>query len=1099
MGDEKESGSRVHYADKDAIRPENPRRSLNRKGSTSSLSIRSAHSRVVPPEAVLPITYRTLSYNVDESLKKDPQQVTDKDSAERLRGISDLDWHIISIDEIARRLSTSIHQGLSVEQAQRRIAEYGKNAPTPPRTEWFRKIMGYFFGGFGVLLFIGCILVFVAWKPLGDPPALANLALAIVLGAVFLIQAGFNAWQDYSSSRVMASIKTMLPDDCRVIRDGEASMKSALHLVPGDVIKIKQGNKLPADVRLIETSPDLKFDRSILTGVLNWPRTFPSFLNLHSSIGESEPVNGTVESTDKNYLETHCIGLQGTHCVAGTATGICVATGDNTIFGRIAGLTNKPRHEFTPIQKEILRFVLIIVSFIASVVIIVIILWSAWLRKYHPDWIDVSLLIVNCVSVGIAFVPEGLPVAVAMSLTIGANIMRKNKILCKSLATVETLGAVTVICSDKTGTLTKNEMYVTDSFAGGQEYKADDAKEGLFRGKDDDDTSNQALESLRVSGALCNAAEFDASTTKLPAGMMKIYGDPTDQAILRFSETLSSVQDLKTSWKKVFEIAFNSKNKFMIRVMSPFMPGTTTTHSDEMNLWIKGAPEVLLSRCNTVLQDDGSVKHMSSTYRHEIEQIKDRWSGDGKRVILVAQRVISGDILPSLQSAKAERVALDIAREDLTFIGLWGLIDPIRDEIPGVIETLRTAGIRVMMVTGDFKLTAQAIARDCGIIRSAPGLVHSIENLERDHEKPALSTNNDSLRSITISGPELITLNDTQWDQLCRYEEIVFARTTPEQKLRIVKEFQSRDQTVAMTGDGVNDAPALKAADVGVALGSGSDIAIEASDMVLLDSFSAIVEAVKYGRLTFDNLKKTIIYLLPAGSFSEFWPVMANVALGVPQVLSSFLMIIICLFTDAGGAITLAYEKPEMDVLLRPPRNAKKDRLVNARFILHAYGFVGIYECLLSFVMAFWYMSRRGVPFSALVLKFGNLDPKYDPAYVAKITNHASSIYFVNLVVIQFFNLLATRTRRLSIFQQPPLFNKETQNPLLFMAMVWSLFIVFIFCYIPGIQNTVDTTSVPVEHFFLPVAFGLGILLLDETRKYCVRRWPKGILARLAW
>ncbi|KAI1996172.1 hypothetical protein LOZ53_001201 [Ophidiomyces ophidiicola] len=226
---------------------------------------------------------------------------------------------------------------------------------------------------------------------------------------------------------------------------------------------------------------------------------------------------------------------------------------------------------------------------------------------------------------------------------------------------------------------------------------------------------------------------------------------------------------------------------------------------------------------------------------------------------------------------------------------------------------------------------------------------------------------------------------------------------------------------------------------------------------------------------------------------------MANVALGVPQVLSSFLMIIICLFTDAGGAITLAYEKPEMDVLLRPPRNAKKDRLVNARFILHAYGFVGIYECLLSFVMAFWYMSRRGVPFSALVLKFGNLDPKYDPAYVAKITNHASSIYFVNLVVIQFFNLLATRTRRLSIFQQPPLFNKETQNPLLFMAMVWSLFIVFIFCYIPGIQNTVDTTSVPVEHFFLPVAFGLGILLLDETRKYCVRRWPKGILARLAW
>ncbi|WEW56067.1 magnesium-transporting ATPase [Emydomyces testavorans] len=815
----------------------------------------------------------------------------------------------------------------------------------------------------------------------------------------------------------MASIKTMLPDECVVIRDGAAAMKSALDLVPGDVIKIKQGNKLPADVRLVEVSSDLKFDRSILTG-------------------ESEPVNGTIESTDKNYLETHCIGLQGTHCVTGTATGICVATGDNTIFGRIAGLTNKPWHGFTPIQKEIIRFVLIIVSFIASVVVLVIVLWAAWLRKDHPDWINISLLIVNCVSVGIAFVPEGLPVAVAMSLTIGANIMRKNKILCKSLATVETLGAVSVICSDKTGTLTKNEMYATDCYAGGQEYKADDAKERLFCGKADGDTSNHALGGLRISGALCNAAEFDASTTKMPAHMMKIHGDPTDQAILRFSEMLSSVQGLRTSWRKVFEIAFNSKNKFMVRIMSPLQQGGANYSPSDVTLWIKGAPEVLLARCNTVLQEDGTIAQLSHSNRKAVENIKDRWSSDGKRVILVAQKTISGDISSVLESAKAEKTVLEMAREELTLIGLWGLIDPIRDEIPNVVDVLRTAGIRVMMVTGDFKLTAQAIARDCGIIRSATPLVHSIGNLNRDIDKPQIIKENESSRSITISGPELITLNEHQWDQLCKYEEIVFARTTPEQKLRIVKEFQSRDHTVAMTGDGVNDAPALKAADVGVALGSGSDIAIEASDMVLLDSFSAIVEAVKYGRLTFG-------------------PVMANVALGVPQVLSSVLMAVVfptltvadefrSLFTDAGGAITLAYEKPEMDVLLRPPRNPKKDRLVDGRFILHAYGFVGVYECLLSFVMAFWYMSRRGIPFSALVLKFGNLDPKYDPAYVTKITNHASSIYFVNLVVIQFFNLLATRTRRLSIFQQPPLFNKQTQNPLLFAAMVWSIFIVFL-------------------------------------------------------
>ncbi|OAX77218.1 hypothetical protein ACJ72_08486, partial [Emergomyces africanus] len=374
------------------------------------------------------------------------------------------------------------------------------------------------------------------------------------------------------------------------------------------------------------------------------------------------------------------------------------------------------------------------------------------------------------------------------------------------------------------------------------------------------------------------------------------------------------------------------------------------------------------------------------------------------------------------------------AREDLTFVGLVGLVDPVREEIPAVVRTLRTAGIRIMMVTGDFKLTALAIAVDCGIIKTTPPLIHGLAELDRGFISSPEKL--ESLRSIVISGPELMTLNESQWEQLCKYEEIVFARTTPEQKLRIVKEFQARENIVAMTGDGVNDAPALKAADVGVALGSGSDIAIEAADMVLLDSFAAIVEAVKYGRVVFDNLKKTIIYLLPAGSFSEFWPVMANVALGVPQILSSFLMVCFpFLFTDAAGAITLAYEKPESDVLLRPPRVPKKDRLVDARLIFYAYGFIGVYECAMSFIMAFWYMERRGIPFSALALKYGNLDSKYDRDYVAEITNKASSIYFVNLVVMQFFNLLAVRTRRLSIFQQPPIFKKQSKNPSIFIAM----------------------------------------------------------------
>ncbi|PGH12962.1 hypothetical protein AJ79_03935 [Helicocarpus griseus UAMH5409] len=1070
MSENKEA-PRVRIADEAQSRPDHPRRSLHRAASNSSMSIHSTNSRVAAPEAVLPITYRTLSYNIDEDLQKAPLS---KKDAKQVRDLEQLDWHLISVDDLYQRLSTSPTQGLSVEQVARRTAEYGKNKPTAPPSGMFRKIMGYIFGGFGPLLFVGCILVFIAWKPLGDPPAIANLALAIVLAGVFGTQAGFNAWQDWSSSRVMASITTMLPDECMIVRDNKQEWMTATELVPGDVIKIKQGNKLPSDVRFIEVSSDAKFDRSILTG-------------------ESEPVQGTVESTDKNYLETRNIGLQGTHCVFGKATGVCVATGDNTVFGRIAGLTNKPRHEFTPLQKEILRFVLIIMGFIVTIVVVVVILWSAWLRKDHPDWINVPLLIVSCVSVGIAFVPEGLPVAVSMSLTIGANIMKKNKILCKSLATVETLGSVSVICSDKTGTLTRNEMFASDCYTGGKEYTEEAARRAIVEGDATQCPSNKSIDQLRTVGGLCNAAEFDASTLTYPPSQMKMYGDPTDQAILRFSETLGSVNKLRSDTKTLFEIAFNSRNKFMMRVMH-----SINTDTEDM-LYIKGAPDVLIPRCGSLLQKDGTVKPLTSVDLTQLESIKDKWSRSGKRVILIAQKALGPNAGGLLSSPNVEKAVMAEARENLTCVGLVALIDPVREEIPGVIDTLRTAGIRIMMVTGDFKLTARAIAADCGIIRTPPALIHKFGDLDRDFVLTNPEEKPEQFRSIVISGPELITLNENQWEQLCMYEEIVFARTTPEQKLRIVKEFQARETIVAMTGDGVNDAPALKAADVGVALGSGSDIAIEAADMVLLDSFAAIVEAVKYGRVVFDNLKKTIIYLLPAGSFSEFWPVMVNVALGVPQVLSSFLMVCDSLFTDAAGAITLAYEKPESDVLLRPPRVPKKDRLVNTRLILYAYGFIGVFECVMSFIMAFWYMDRRGIPFSAMALKYGSMDPRYDPDYVTEITNKASSIYFVNLVVMQFFNLLAVRTRRLSLFQQPPIFKKGTKNPSIFIAMVFALCIVFIFCYIPGLQDNVDTRSVPVEYFFFPVAFGLGLLLFDEGRKYCVRRWPKGLIARTAW
>ncbi|EPE34198.1 Calcium ATPase, transmembrane M [Glarea lozoyensis ATCC 20868] len=1096
---EKQPRSRIQWTDVDleaaGDRPQATPDPLQR--TNSNISIHSMHSRrgSIDPASALPIQYRTISFQIDESKEKDVAEAKKaKDSAAKELG--NLDWHIISTNEIYTRLSSSSNQGLSSEQAKRRLTEYGKNTPSPPPTHRFKQIFGYFFRGFGSILLVGSILVFVSWKPLGDPPAVANLALAIVLLAVFFIQAAFNAWQDWSSSRVMASISTMLPDDCLMLRDGTQVTVIASDIVPGDILFIKSGNKLPADVRFVEVSSDAKFDRSILTG-------------------ESFPLPGTVESSDENYLETKCIGMQGTHCISGSAVGVVVSTGDSTVFGRIAKLTNAPKTGMTPLEKEVVNFVFIICSIMFSMILIVIIVWAAYLRKFHPGWINVPLLIVDCVSVAIAFIPEGLPIALTASLTITANIMRKNKILCKSLKTVETLGSVSVICSDKTGTLTKNKMCVTECSIGLQNMDPQATRDEMMQRRNEGKGFN-AVDQLRLIAGLCNSGEFDASTYKLPLHERKINGDATDQAVLRFSESLGPVTELRQMWKKTFELAFNSKNKYMIRTLelaeekglevALHTTEAATFRAIDTLLTIKGAPDVLITRCTKFITPDGDAKPLDENTLREIENIKDKWSSEGKRVILLARKTICREEMrESPTSARYEDEVMHHARSGLTFVGIVGIVDPPRDEIPSVVKILRRAGIRIFMVTGDFALTAQAIAAECGIVTNPPHMVKNISALSRDYAVPTSESGNEketseidheTQTSIVISGPEMITLNENQWDQLCTYTEIVFARTTPEQKLRIVREFQSRSEIVGMTGDGVNDAPSLKAADIGIALGSGSDIAIEAADMVLLESFSAIVEAVQYGRVVFDNLKKTIAYLLPAGSFSEFWPVMTNVIFGIPQVLSSFLMIIICCFTDCAAATVLAYETPEADVLLRRPRRPGTDRLVSWQLILQSYGFIGVLETVSSFAMAFWYLQRNGLPFGMFWFKYGELPEGVDQDFVNQKLVEASSVYFVNLVVMQYFTLLTLRTRRLSLFSHPPIFNKATQNLYIFPAILFSLAMAFFWLYIPKLQSTLGTSSVGVEYWFLPVAFGMGILLLDEGRKYFVRRgWGE----RWAW
>lgn len=664
------------------------RRSLSR----DSMSIRSAR-RSIDPSIALPPQFRTLSFNIEEGRRQaaieDERKQREKTAKTKPAEIEfgDLDYHTAPVDELFSRYHSSRGTGLTTTQATQQLAAVGRNVPTPPLSHWFRKTVTYLFGGFGSILFVAAILVFIAWKPLGRPPSPANLALAIVLVLVWVIQASFSFWQDFSSSQVMASISGMLPDECVVLRDGTQQRTNGRDIVPGDVLRITLGNKLPADVRFVEVSSDARFDRSILTG-------------------EAIPLLGSVDSTDANYLETACIGMAGTHCVSGTAWGLVLETGDRTVFGRIAKLTSAPKAGLTPLQKEILYFVGLIVALMLVMIILVIIVWAAWLRKSHPGWISVPVLIVDCVSVAVAFIPEGLPIAVTASLTITANIMRPNKVLCKSLKTVETLDAVNVICSDKTGTLTRNIRAVT-------EYLVDKKSNTALKAPGIHDTQ-RGLQKLATVAAVCNDAEFDASTIHMQVADRKVNGDATDSAILRFAESMTRVSVLRASWRSLFKVAFNSKNKFAINVAQSKEEPTPL-------LMIKGAPDILLPRCGSYIDDDGFVERLEDEDRRTLEGMKDFWSSQGRRVILLAQRPLEDvQFDPISQQREYELDIMGRASSELILVGLIAIADPPRAEIPEVVQTLRGAGVRVFMVTGDFKLTAAATAAECGIMTQRP-------------------------------------------------------------------------------------------------------------------------------------------------------------------------------------------------------------------------------------------------------------------------------------------------------------------------------------------------------------------------------------------
>lgn len=1035
----------------------------------------------VQPDVVLPAVFKTISHEVET--RSEHQTELDPASG-KFAGIT---YHTDDPEKLVVDFGTDVTYGLSSAQLVARRKEFGPNVQSKPPSRLLKKIFMYFFGGFGGLLLTGGILCIVSWKPLGNPdPAIANLILGIILLFVFLFQAMFNFFQDFSSSRVMDSIHNMIPVETLVVREGNFEQVDSKILVPGDIIKFGTGVKVPADIRIVEASPDLSFDRSILTG-------------------ESDAVPATYRSDPlhSNYLESNCIAMQGTFVVGGSGKGIVVATGDHTIFGTIAKLTSEPKKGLTPMQWEILRFVLMTSSIIVTLVVLIIILWCAWLNKDHKGWLTVSGLIVDIVAVAVAFIPEGLPIALTTCLIITANQMRKSKILCKTLSTVETLGSVSVLCFDKTGTLTRNNMTVTDVCKGDDE---DSVTELKSQESGETEFTDALTTHFLTICSLCN----DATVSKDGS----LNGNATDKAVFTYSDSIMPKWELEQKWSSRFQIAFNSKDKYMANLLdanSSFqIPEKTWSQigielplGQEENfslLTVKGAPDILLKRCTSILQRDGDdrvvVQNLDDQNLDKIRTIQQKWSRGGKRVILLTSKMVQPSTIDFTDRFSATERLREESSDGMTLVGMLGIEDPPRKNINTVISRLRDAGVKIVMITGDFELTGLSIAKQVGIVT---GNVDTYQDVIVAATKEPVSNDDTPIpRAVSIVGSDLNTLTDDEWSRVVRYEELVFTRTTPEQKLMIIKRFQKHKHVIGMTGDGINDSPSLKQADIGISLIDASDIAKEASDIILMNNtdaedelFNSIIDALEYGRLVFENLRKTIGYLLPAGTYAELWPVLMNVIFGMPQMLLSFLMIIICCITDCAGAIILAYESSERNLLQKKPRSVTKEKLVDWKLFLHSYFTIGTYYCFTSFMVAFLNLTRRRYKFSDFSLSYGTYE---DLPNVEDYINMSSSIYFVNLVIMQLFNLFAMRTRYLSMFQHLPMKNKY-----LFAVVPITLGVTFIVNYIPAIHSALGTAQVPVEYYFIAVGFGAVVLVYDELRKWYNRKHPDSFLAKIAW
>ncbi|XP_047697013.1 sodium/potassium-transporting ATPase subunit alpha-4 isoform X1 [Prionailurus viverrinus] len=978
-----------------------------------------------------------------------------------------MDDHKLTLEELSTKYSVDLTKGLSPKKAQEILNRDGPNVLTPPPTvsEWV-KFCKQLFGGFSILLWMGAILCFVAYgiqMHFKEDLSRDNLYLGIVLSFVVIVTGCFSYYQEAKSSKIMESFKNMVPQQALVIRDGEKIQINVENVVVGDLVEVKGGDRVPADLRLI-SAQGCKVDNSSLTG-------------------ESEPQSRSPDFSHENPLETRNICFFSTNCVEGTARGVVIATGDSTVMGRIASLTSGLEMGKTPIAVEIEHFI----HLITAVAVFLGVSFFGLSLSLGYGWLEAVIFLIGII---VANVPEGLLATVTVCLTLTAKRMARKNCLVKNLEAVETLGSTSTICSDKTGTLTQNRMTVAHMWFDETIYEADTSEEQT--GKTFAKGSATWFVLARIAG-LCNRADFKANQETLPIVKRATTGDASESALLKFIEhSYSSVKEMREKNPKVAEIPFNSTNKYQMSIH------LQEESSQPHVLMMKGAPERILEFCSTYLLN-GEEYPIDEKMKSKFQDAYLELGGLGERVLGFCFLN-----LPTTFSKgfKFDTDEINFPMEDLCFVGLISMIDPPRAAVPDAVAKCRSAGIKVIMVTGDHPITAKAIAKGVGIISEG---ATTIDNVAAQLKVPVCSsTNPREAKAIVVHGSDLKDMTSEQLDEILRnHTEIVFARTSPQQKLIIVEGCQRQGAIVAVTGDGVNDSPALKKADIGIAMGiSGSDVSKQAADMILLDdNFASIVTGVEEGRLIFDNLKKSIAYTLTS-NIPEITPFLLFIILSIPLPLGTITILCIDLGTDMVPAISLAYESAESDIMKRAPRNPKTDDLVNHRLIGMAYGQIGMIQALAGFFTYFVILAENGFrPFDLLGIRLNwenrflnDLEDSYGQQWtyeqrkVVEFTCHTA--FFVSIVVVQWADLIICKTRRNSIFQQ------GMKNNILIFGLMEETFLAVFLSYTPGMDMALRMYPLKTAWWLCATPYSALIFIYDEIRRLIIRRHPGGWLER---